>query len=100
MSTAQWSQSSYLTDLIAAPQTYELLQALRLIEREVSMGHAPIEVRYRASLSLAYPQAEIESMALIAQENMEGSASSVRANQVKSRQIEVYPAVIGLTGPL
>ena len=100
MSTAQWSQSSYLTDLIAAPQTYELLQALRLIEREVSMGHTPIEVRYRASLSLAYPQAEIESMALIAQENMEGSASSVKANQVKSRQIEVYPAVIGLTGPL
>ena len=100
MSPTQWSQSSYLTDLIAAPQTYELLQALRLIEREVSMGHTPIEVRYRASLSLAYPQAEIESMALIAQENMEGSASSGKADQVKSKQIEVYPAVIGLTGPL
>ena len=95
MSATQWSQSSYLTDLIAAPQAYELLQALRLIQHEVSIGHAAIEVRYRASLSLAYPQAEIESMALIAQENMDDNAS-----QVKVRQIEVYPAVIGLTGPL
>ncbi|WP_201595102.1 type VI secretion system baseplate subunit TssG [Psychrobacter vallis] len=95
MSATQWSQSSYLTDLIAAPQAYELLQALRLIQHEVSMGHAAIEVRYRASLSLAYPQAEIESMALIAQDNMDDNAS-----QVKVRQIEVYPAVIGLTGPL
>ena len=105
MSTTQWSQSSYLADLIAAPQTYELLQALRLIEREVSMGHTPLEVRYRASLSLAYPQAEIESMALIAQENMEGSDNSVEDGQIKTsslmvRQIEVCPAVIGLTGPL
>ena len=105
MSPTQWSQSSYLTDLIAAPQTYELLQALRLIEREVSMGYAPIEVRYRASLSLAYPQAEIESMALITQDNMEDSGSSVKdgqvkANSLKARQIEVCPAVIGLTGPL
>lgn len=105
MSATQWSQSSCLTDLIAAPQSYELLQALRLIKREVSMGYAPIEVRYRASLSLAYPQAEIESMALVAQENMEGSTSSVKDGRVKAsslnaRQIEVYPAVIGLTGPL
>ena len=105
MSATQRSQSSYLTDLMAAPQSYELLQALRLVQHEVSMGHAPIEVRYRASLSLAYPQAEIESMALIAQDNMEGSDSSVEDGQIKAsslmaRQIEVCPAVIGLTGPL
>ncbi|WP_426138411.1 type VI secretion system baseplate subunit TssG [Psychrobacter sp. TWR1-1-1] len=105
MSATQRSQSSYLTDLMAAPQSYELLQALRLVRHEVSMGHAPIEVRYRASLSLAYPQAEIESMALIVQDNMEDSGSSVKDDQVKTsslntRQIEVYPAVIGLTGPL
>ena len=100
MSATQWSQSSYLTDLIAAPQTYELLQALRLIEREVSMGHTPIEVRYRASLSLAYPQAEIESMALVAQDNIQEAVDSVNAGSLTSRQIEVYPAVIGLTGPL
>ena len=100
MSTTQWSQSSYLTDLIAAPQTYELLQALRLIEREVSMGYAPIEVRYRASLSLAYPQAEIESMSLVAQDNMQEGLDSVNAGSLTARQIEVYPAVIGLTGPL
>ncbi|PYE40324.1 type VI secretion system baseplate subunit TssG [Psychrobacter fozii] len=105
MSATQRSQSSYLTDLLAAPQSYELLQALRLVQHEVSMGHAPIEVRYRASLSLAYPQAEIESMALIAQDNMEGSDSSVKDGQIKAsslmgRQIEVCPAVIGLTGPL
>jgi len=85
---------------MAAPQSYELLQALRLVQHEVSMGHAPIEVRYRASLSLAYPQAEIESMALIAQDNMEDSGSAVKDGQVKARQIEVCPAVIGLTGPL
>ena len=105
MSATQRSQSSYLTDLLAAPQSYELLQALRLVQHEVSMGHAPIEVRYRASLSLAYPQAEIESMALIAQDNMEGSDNSVEDGQIKTsslmaRQIEVCPAVIGLTGPL
>ncbi|MGP5201369.1 type VI secretion system baseplate subunit TssG [Psychrobacter aquimaris] len=105
MSATQRSQSSYLTDLMAAPQSYELLQALRLVQHEVSMGHAPIEVRYRASLSLAYPQAEIESMALIAQDNMEDSGSAVKNGQVKAsslkaRQIEVCPAVIGLTGPL
>ncbi|OXL28005.1 type VI secretion system baseplate subunit TssG [Psychrobacter sp. DAB_AL32B] len=105
MSTTQWSQSSYLADLIAAPQAYELLQALRLVRHEVSMGHAPIEVRYRASLSLAYPQAEIESMSLIAQDNMEDGGDSVKTGQVeasllKARQIEVCPAVIGLTGPL
>lgn len=105
MSATQRSQSSYLTDLMAAPQSYELLQALRLVRHEVSMGHAPIEVRYRASLSLAYPQAEIESMALITQDNMEDSGSSVKdgqvkANSLKARQIEVCPAVIGLTGPL
>ena len=105
MSATQRSQSSYLTDLIAAPQTYELLQALRLIEREVNMGHTPIEVRYRASLSLAYPQAEIESMELIAQDNMEDSGSSlkdgqIKAGSLKARQVEVCPAVIGLTGPL
>ncbi|MBH0085461.1 type VI secretion system baseplate subunit TssG [Psychrobacter sp. SCQQ22] len=105
MSATQRSQSSYLTDLLAAPQSYELLQALRLVQHEVSMGHAPIEVRYRASLSLAYPQAEIESMALIAQDNMEGSDNLVEDDQIKAsslmvRQIEVCPAVIGLTGPL
>ena len=105
MSATQRSQSSYLTDLMAAPQSYELIQALRLVRHEVSMGHAPIEVRYRASLSLAYPQAEIESMSIIAQDNMEDSGSSlkdgqVKANSLKDRQIEVYPAVIGLTGPL
>ncbi|MCG3873307.1 type VI secretion system baseplate subunit TssG [Psychrobacter sp. Ps7] len=105
MSATQRSQSSYLTDLMAAPQSYELIQALRLVRHEVSMGHAPIEVRYRASLSLAYPQAEIESMSIIAQDNMEDSGSSlkdgqVKANSLKARQIEVYPAVIGLTGPL
>ena len=105
MSATQRSQSSYLTDLIAAPQSYELLQALRLVRHEVSMGYAPIEVRYRASLSLAYPQAEIESMSLIAQDHMEDGGSSVKDGQVeagslKARQIEVYPAVIGLTGPL
>ncbi|WP_201590394.1 type VI secretion system baseplate subunit TssG [Psychrobacter fozii] len=105
MSATQRSQSSYLTGLLAAPQSYELLQALRLVQHEVSMGHAPIEVRYRASLSLAYPQAEIESMALIAQDNMEGSDNLVEDGQIKAsslmaRQIEVCPAVIGLTGPL
>ena len=100
MSATQWSQSSCLTDLIAAPQSYELLQALRLIEREVSMGYTPIEVRYRASLSLAYPQAEIESMALVAQDNIQEGVDSVNAGSLTSRQIEVYPAVIGLTGPL
>ena len=105
MSATQRSQSSYLTDLMAAPQSYELLQALRLVRHEVSMGYAPIEVRYRASLSLAYPQAEIESMALIAQDNMEDSGSSlkdgqVKAGSLKARQVEVCPAVIGLTGPL
>ena len=47
MSATQWSQSSYLTDLIAAPQTYELLQALRLVQYEINMGNAPIEIRYR-----------------------------------------------------
>lgn len=107
MSATQRSQSSYLTDLLAAPQSYELLQALRLVQHEVGMGHAPIEVRYRASLSLAYPQAEIESMALIAQDNMEDSGRSVKDGQIKdnslnvsslmARQIEVCPAVIGLT---
>ncbi|ERL54921.1 type VI secretion system baseplate subunit TssG [Psychrobacter aquaticus] len=95
MSATQWSQSSYLTDLIAAPQTYELLQALRLVHYEINMGNAPIEIRYRASLSLAYPQAEIESMSLIVQDSMDGNA-----DQTRLRQIEVYPAVIGLTGPL
>ncbi|MDN5891202.1 MAG: type VI secretion system baseplate subunit TssG [Psychrobacter sp.] len=105
MSATQRSQSSYLTDLIAAPQAYELLQALRLVRHEVSMGHAPIEVRYRASLSLAYPQAEIESMSLIAQDHMEDGSRSVKdgqlkASSLKARQIEVCPAVIGLTGPL
>ncbi|MBF0658437.1 type VI secretion system baseplate subunit TssG [Psychrobacter sp. NG25] len=105
MSATQRSQSSYLTDLLAAPQSYELLQALRLVQHEVSMGYAPIEVRYRASLSLAYPQAEIESMSLIAQDNMGGSVSSVKDGQIKAsslkaRQVEVCPAVIGLTGPL
>ncbi len=105
MSATQRSQSSYLTDLMAAPQSYELLQALRLVWHEVSMGYAPIEVRYRASLSLAYPQAEIESMALIVQDNMEDSGSSLKDGQVKTsslnaRRIEVCPAVIGLTGPL
>ncbi|HCI75222.1 MULTISPECIES: type VI secretion system baseplate subunit TssG [Psychrobacter] len=105
MSATQRSQSSYLTALMAAPQSYELLQALRLVRHEVSMGYAPIEVRYRASLSLAYPQAEIESMALIAQDNMEDSGSSLKDGQVKAsslkiRRIEVCPAIIGLTGPL
>ncbi|MER1974023.1 MAG: type VI secretion system baseplate subunit TssG, partial [Psychrobacter alimentarius] len=95
MSATQWSQSSYLTDLIAAPQTYELLQALRLVQYEINMGNAPIEIRYRASLSLAYPQAEIESLSLIAQDSMDANAS-----QINVRQVEVYPAVIGLTGPL
>ncbi len=105
MSATQRSQSSYLTALMAAPQSYELLQALRLVRHEVSMGYTPIEVRYRASLSLAYPQAEIESMALIAQDNMEDSGSSLKDGQVKAsslkiRRIEVCPAIIGLTGPL
>ena len=100
MSATQRSQSSYLTDLTAKPQTYELLQALRLVRHEASMGHAPIEVRYRASLSLAYPQAEIESMALIAEDNMNDNATVINTSEMKVRQLEVYPAVIGLTGPL
>ncbi|MEN2750585.1 type VI secretion system baseplate subunit TssG [Psychrobacter sp. FBL11] len=105
MSATQWSQSSYLTDLIATPQAYDLLQALRLVRHEASMGHASIEVRYRASLSLAYPQAEIESMSLIAQDNMDDNANQINASQIKTsqvkvRQLELCPAVIGLTGPM
>ena len=100
MSATQWSQSSYLTDLIATPQAYDLLQALRLVRHEASMEHASIEVRYRASLSLAYPQAEIESMSLIAQDNMDDNVNQRNASQVKVRQLEVCPAVIGLTGPM
>ncbi len=95
MSATQWSQSSYITELTAAPQSYELLQALRLIHYEINKGRAPIEVRYRASLSLAYPLAEIESMTLLTQESMNGAV-----NETQVRQIEIYPAVIGLTGPL
>ena len=90
MSTTQWSQSSYITELTAAPQSYELLQALRLIHNEINTVHAPIKVRYRSSLSLAYPLAEIESMVLLPQDNGDDTL----------RQIEIYPAIIGLTGPL
>ena len=95
MSATQWSQPSYITDLTAAPQRYELLQALRLIHYEINKSEVPIEVRYRASLSLAYPLAEIESMKLIAQDSMSGIG-----NEIQVRQIEVYPTIIGLTGPL
>lgn len=90
MSAPQWSQSSYLTELVAAPQSYELLQALRLTAHETSLGHTPIEVRFRASLSLAYPLAEIESMVLVAQDSMDSGV----------KQLEIYPTIIGLTGPL
>ena len=90
MSATQWSQSSYLTDLIAQPQSYELSQALRLVQSEINMGLAPIEIRYRASLSLAFPQAEIESLALIAQESMDA-----KAGQVSVRQVEVIELSLG-----
>nr|WP_317200868.1 type VI secretion system baseplate subunit TssG [uncultured Psychrobacter sp.] len=95
MSATQWSSSSHLTGLMNAPQRYELLQALRLIHHETSKNLTPIEVRYRSSLSLAYPLAEIESMTLVAQDTMDSTA-----NDAQMTQIEVYPAVIGLTGPL
>ncbi len=95
MSATQWSQPSYITDLTAAPQSYELLQALRLIYYEINKNKAPIEVRYRASLSLAYPLAEIESMTLIAQDSMNRVGDDIQV-----RQIEIYPTIIGLTGPL
>lgn len=90
MPAAQWSQSSYLSSLADAPQSYELLQALRLIHHEGYLSQTPIEVRFRASLSLAYPLAEIESMTLIAQDSMDD----------RVRQLEIYPTIIGLTGPL
>lgn len=95
MPATQWSQSSYVTDLAVAPQSYELLQAIRLLHHEVNIGHTPIEVRYRASLSLAYPLAEIESMTLATLDNM-----SEKGQQKQVRQVEIYPAIIGLTGPL
>lgn len=95
MSATQWSQSSYLTNLIEAPQSYELLQALRLVQYEINRWHAPIEICYRASLSLAFPQSEIESLSLITQDSMDTNTS-----QISVRQIAVYPSVIGLTGPL
>ncbi len=106
MPTAQWSQSSYLTDLVATPQAYELLQALRLVHHEISIG-APIEVRYRSSLSLAYPLAEIESMTLSAQDDLQNGSLAVDTDtndrdtgDIKVRQLQIYPSVIGLTGPL
>ena len=95
MPATQWSQSSYLTNLIKAPQSYELLQALRLVQYEINRWHAPIEIRYRASLSLAFPQSEIESLSLMAQDSMDTNIS-----QIGVRQVAVYPSVIGLTGPL
>lgn len=90
MLSTQWSQSSYLTGLTSSPQAYELLQAVRLIRHAAATGHPAIEVRYRASLSLAFPLAEIESMTLIPQESMSDDVS----------HIELYPSVIGLTGPI
>lgn len=95
MSATQWSQSSYITELIATPQSYELLQALRLIHHGVDKASSPIEVCYRSSLSLAYPLAEIESMTLLSQDSMTGAS-----DETQVRQIEIYPTIIGLTGPL
>ncbi len=90
MPTTQWSCSSYLTKVLDSPQAYDLLQALRMIKHDISMSGQPLEVRYRGSLSLAYPLAEIESMSVVAQDNIDNTV----------RQIEVYPSIIGLTGPL
>lgn len=90
MSTTQWSQSTYLSTLSEKPQSYEFLQALRLLKYESLSGYTPIQVRYRASLSLAFPLAEIESMTLMPQQNIDS----------RVRQVEIYPSVIGLTGPL
>lgn len=113
MSTAQWSQSSYLTDLVAQPQAYELIQAVRLLHHESGLGGPQLEVRYRASLSLAFPLAEIESMSLLPQDSLEnpsgsyGSLSGASTTDDKARykadqppQVVLYPTVIGLTGPL
>jgi type VI secretion system protein ImpH len=120
VSTAQWSQSSYLSELIAQPQSYELLQAVRLLYHENNLGHQPLKVRYRASLSLAFPLAEIESMTLASQESRDASLraggqedraimqklglgskpKSTHSVNYRPRQVELYPAVIGLTGPL
>jgi type VI secretion system protein ImpH len=98
VSTAQWSQSSYLNDLITQPQAYELVQAVRLLHREASLGGPELQVRYRASLSLAFPLAEIESLTVVEQGAKKEKYSQAMTQRVRS--VELYPAVIGLTGPL
>lgn len=100
MSATQWSCASYITDLLATPQRYELLQALRLIYHEANTAGAPIEIRYRSSLSLAYPLAEIESMTLVAQDTLDNLSNHTLNSQAVIQRIEICPAVIGLTGPL
>ena len=90
MLPTQRSQSSYLTGLTTSPQSYELLQAVRLIRHAALSTNEPLSVRYRSSLSLAFPLAEIESMTLTPQDSMSDDVGG----------IELYPSVIGLTGPI
>ncbi|GAA0317335.1 type VI secretion system baseplate subunit TssG [Psychrobacter aestuarii] len=90
MSAPQRFCSSYLGSLLAEPQRYELVQAYRLIQQAVNRSEQPITVNFRASLSLAFPLAEIESMTLQPQESWDNHQPS----------LDICPSVIGLTGPL
>lgn len=92
MPAKKWSDTSYvdIAPLFDEPQRFDLLQAVRLLHRQAQIGNVPIEIRFRSSLSLAYPLAEIESMTLVPQESMDNCV----------RQVEIYPAHIGLTGPM
>jgi len=76
-----------ITELLAEPWRYELLQAIRLLSRWLRRyGLSPeTAIRFENSLSLAFPSSEIESLRLV---EAEGGAMRLR----------VRTAVLGLLG--
>jgi type VI secretion system protein ImpH len=88
--------------LLAEPQSFEFQQATRVLTRALGRaGHvdAMSRIRYRNSLSLAYPVGDIESIRVLCDGNaIVGLDEALAALAEPNVEIEVTVAFLSLTG--
>jgi type VI secretion system protein ImpH len=89
--------------LLRNPQQFDFFQAVRLLDGWLAggqgVGAALDRVRYRNSLSLAFPAGEIESIKVNARVEEPSSGEDKLLQPGDVEEIELTPAFMGLLGP-
>lgn len=96
-------QSSVIDRLLAAPWRYDLVQALRVLERWLRRNGRtgdPLQyVRFRNSLSMSFPASQIEALSAASEQPItSGRALQAALDNDELKTITVTPAFLGFFG--